>query len=480
MDKLETLKPERVFHYFKEISAIPRGSGNRVQISDYCVDFAKAHQLEYIQDAAHNVIIFKPASAGYEDSLPMILQGHLDMVCQKTPEKEIDFEAEGIHLVVEGDYLTADGTTLGADNGIAVAMMLAILESDTASHPPIEAIFTTDEEIGMLGAKELPFDKIKGKRMINIDAEEPDTVTVSCAGGTDVILKIPYGRIQMAGTRISVEVKGLKGGHSGIEINEGRVNADILAGRILHFINRNTELGLLSVDGGDKANAIPLFAKIEFVVPDAEAFLPTLDRFLEELRLELADREEGFAPELTVMEDGSFSVLDEISKDKVITALLTVPNGVMEMSCVIDDLVETSLNLGILQTEEDVVRLHFALRSSKNSAMKFLEERVKLIGRNLNAQIETGGYYPPWELNPASTLQQIYHQAYREQFGTDAKTMAIHAGLECAVFVANIEGLDCIAIGPELVDVHTVQERLTISSVEETYQLILRMLEKSK
>lgn len=479
MLQYDSLNPKRVFYYFKEISAIPRGSGNRTAISNYCVSFAKEHGLAYIQDKAENVIIYKPASKGYDSSAPVILQGHLDMVCQKTEEATVDFETDGIHLILDGDRLKAEHTTLGADNGIAVAMMLAILEDDALSHPPIEAIFTTDEEIGMLGAKELPYDKINGKTMINMDAEEPDTVTVSCAGGSDFEMKVPYRRVSCAGTRVVIVIKGLKGGHSGIEINQGRVNADILAGRILA---KGMMAGgnLISLWGGDKANAIPLLAELEFAVEDAKTFETKMSDVLREIQYEILDREENFAPEILVMEQGEFSVLDEDSQKRVMTALLAVPNGVMEMSRTIENLVETSLNLGIMKTEDGAVVLRFALRSNKKSAMQFLEDRLSAIADYIGAQTETGGYYPPWELNPDSPLQRIYHQVHKEQLGTDAKTVAIHAGLECAVFVANIPGLDCIAIGPDLTDVHTVQESLSVSSVAETYNLVLKILEKSR
>jgi len=480
MRKLRHLQPERVFYYFEEISAIPRGSGNRKAISDYCVQFAKEHHLKYLQDEAQNVIIFKAGSCGYETASPVILQGHLDMVCQKTPECNIDFETDGITLKIDGEYLKAEGTTLGADNGIAVAMMLAILESETLSHPPIEAVFTTDEEIGMLGANCLPYDKLKGKSMINMDAEDPDTVTVSCAGGSDFVLSLPIQRTEIRGTRVAITLQGLQGGHSGIEINEGRVNADILAGRVLTYAKRIADIRLLSIDGGDKGNAIPLACRIELVVPDGELFQKELSKQLDSIQAEIKDREPGFAPTIEVLETGSFLAMDVSSQNTLLAALLTVPNGVMDMSVVIDNLVETSLNLGILKTEEEQVFFQFALRSNKKSALEYLKDKLTAIAEHLGAQVETGGYYPPWELKQDSKLQRLYQELYLAQHGKTANAVAIHAGLECAVFVANIEGLDCIAIGPEALDVHTVKERLNISSVADTYNLVLSMLEKSK
>ncbi|MDO5310905.1 MAG: beta-Ala-His dipeptidase, partial [Clostridia bacterium] len=376
MGKLSALEPKRVFEYFEEISAIPRGSGNMEQISSYCMEFAKKHGLRAQRDAANNVIIYKDGAAGYETAEAVILQGHLDMVCQKADDCDIDFEKDGISLVTEGDTLRADGTTLGADNGIAVAMMLAILASDDIAHPPLEALFTTDEEVGMLGAMALCTDGLRGKKLINLDAEDPNTITVSCAGGSDFCMTMRPARKTAHGTRVILNLKGLAGGHSGIEIDSGRVNADILMGRVLNEAKAIGDFELLSVNGGNKGNAIPLCCSAEMVVANEEVFLRQLNDRLAVIKREIADREPDFAPTLCVMETGEFEALAPEARDRLIATLLCVPNGVVERSISIEDLVETSLNLGILKTETDKLTLHFTLRSNKQTALEFLEKRL--------------------------------------------------------------------------------------------------------
>lgn len=478
MGKLNHLKPERVFHYFEEISAIPRGSGNRKGISDYCTAFAAAHGLRVMCDDADNVIIFKKASAGYEGAEPVILQGHLDMVCQKTEDSPINFDKDGLKLYVDGDFVKAEGTTLGADNGIAVAMVLAILEDDTLSHPPIEAVFTSDEEIGMIGAMQLNMDSLKGKKMINLDAEDPTTLTVSCAGGSDFKMTIPLKRETVHGKRVVLRIKGLKGGHSGMEINAGKVNANMLAGRILHYAEKISDCRLISIDGGDKGNAIPLSCTAQLVVQETAFFVARIEAYLEVVKQEIADREAGFIPTVEVMEEDDFAVLDVQAQDKVMFTLLSAPNGVVDMSVTIENLVETSLNLGILKTEEEEALMYFSLRSNKSSAMAFLEERLLQLASHLGCKAESFGHYPPWEFKEDSELQKLYQETYLEQYGSKPKVVAIHAGLECGVFASQIEGLDCIAIGPETLDVHTVAERLSVSSTAATYELVLKLLEK--
>lgn len=480
MDKLAELEPKSVFKYFEEISHIPRGSGNMEKISAYCMEFAKKHSLKAVCDDANNVIIYKNGTEGYEKSEPVILQGHLDMVCQKTENKEIDFEKDGIDIKIEGNYITADGTSLGADNGIAVAMIFAILESDSIPHPPIEAVLTADEEIGMIGAGKLSFEGLKGKKMINIDAEESETITVSCAGGRDFVISLPINKVAVKGTKISLEVKGLKGGHSGVEINSGRVNADILMGRILNFAQNATKFDIVSIDGGEKSNAIPNFSRVCMVVDDAHEFVKALEVYIKTVKKEILDREPGFDIEIKINGKEECLALDKETCKKLIFLLNCVPNGVQEMSVVIENLVESSLNLGILKTEEEQIILHFALRSNKVSAIDFMEEKLCAIASFLECKAEVFGSYPPWEFNENSKLQKLYKEKYAEKFGTEPLVVAIHAGLECGVFSDGIKDLDCIAIGPELKDVHTVNEKLNISSTQEIFDLILNVLKECK
>lgn len=458
---------------------MPRGSGNMNGIADFCVDFAKKHGLKFIRDNANNVVIYKDAAKGYESAEPIILQGHLDMVCQKTNESSFDFEKDGIELLIDGEFIKANGTTLGADNGIAVAIILSILESDSIPHPAIEAVFTTDEEIGMIGAAALDGSVLSAKKMINLDSEEIDCVTVSCAGGSDFTAKLPTERIKASGNEITITLKGLKGGHSGICINEGRVNANILAGRILNYLNNNTKFSLVSVNGGDKINAITPICEIKVITTD-DNFKAVSEKYIDEIKTEIAHREPEFYAEIDVCENKTADSMVKASQDKAIYALLLAPNGVTEMSAEINGLVETSLNLGILKTEKNYVSYSFALRSNKKTAMKFLEDKLTAFFSPLSAEISTGGHYPPWEFNDRSELQKLYIDSYVAQFGEMPRVEAIHAGLECGVFADKIDGFDAIAIGPQMFDVHTVNERLEIKSVGEIYKLLLKILEKCR
>ena len=331
-------EPGNVFKYFEEISHIPHGSENMEAIAQYCVNFANEHNLKVIKDNANNVIIYKNASSGYENAEPVILQGHLDMVCQKDESLEIDFSKEGLSLYVDGDFIKARGTTLGADNGIAVAMILSILESNDIPHPPIEAVFTTDEEIGMIGALNLDMGLLKGKRMINLDAEEDDILTVSCAGGSDFIMVVPAKRNNETGYEVNVNFKGLRGGHSGMEIDKNRENADILAGRFLNHINKLCDFQIISVDGGDKGNAIPNACAIKICTDNPDKFTKAAEDYLKIISAEIYDHEPEFCYNIQIGEQGNFSVIEPHIKEKLIFTLLCVPDGVSKMSAEIKGL----------------------------------------------------------------------------------------------------------------------------------------------
>ena len=480
MSKLANLEPQRVFKYFEEICSIPHGSGNMEKIADYCVDFARRHSLKSVRDEANNVIIYKKATKGYENADAVILQGHLDMVCQKDEGVNIDFEKDGLDIFAEGDYIKARGTTLGGDNGIAVAMILAILENDTYAHPAIEAVFTTDEEIGMIGAGKLDFSLLSGKKMINMDSESQGVLTVSCAGGSDFEMTTSIERCKAQGQLVTIAVKGLKGGHSGVEIDKGRVNANVMMARILKQAEEFASFDLVSVDGGDKANAIPLCSVARLVCNSCEKLVIKLKEYADIIKREISFREEGFYLDIEVGENGIYDVMEKSVKDRVISALMSCPNGVVEMSAEIDNLVETSLNPGILQTDANQLRVHFALRSNKVSALMYLEERLKAFASLAGFATHTFGHYPPWEYNASSLLQKLYADKYMEKTGNEISVEAIHAGLECGVFSASINGLDCISIGPDMQDIHTSCEKLSISSVETVFHIVLKVLEECK
>ncbi len=465
----------RVLEIFEEICRIPHGSGNCGHLAQYCVQFAEKNGLRCHRDKADNVIIYKDSN---KNAQPVILQGHLDMVCQKDSQCDIDFLTEGITVLRDGDFLRADGTTLGADNGIAVAMVLSVLEQNDLTHPPIEAVFTTDEEVGMLGALALDTSLLSGKRLINLDSEEDDTVTVSCAGGSDVAATLPLTRINKQGEGITLTVSGLKGGHSGVEIDKHRVNAAKLLGRLLNDVAQTVEFDILSVDSGDKANAIPHTATAQLVTQNAVALQTALEHGLSVIKAEIAYRESNFCYSVSSLGTGEYAVFSPQEKEDVVYTLTCAPNGIVDMSAEIAGLVQTSLNLGILQTEKDAVRFQFALRSNKKTALRALENTLLCFFSKTNATVNMGGQYPPWEYRQNSELQTLYVKAYTHLFQSTPKVEAIHAGLECAVFSSAIKGVDCIAMGPTILDAHTTAERLSISSTEKVYSLVLYLLEQ--
>ena len=316
--------------------------------------------------------------------------------------------------------------------------------------------------------------------MINLDSEEAGILTVSCAGGSDFKLFLPIDKTVVNGTKICLEITDLKGGHSGVDIDKHRINADILAGRILNFAKNTSDFHIIKLDGGSKGNAIPFCCKAELVAEDAESFINIMENYISVVKNEISDREENCSIRLTAEDTGDFEVLETAARDKLIHLLLTTPNGVIDMSAQIDGLVETSLNLGILTTQENGIVMQYALRSNKASALDFLEDRLTAFASYNGCDSEISCRYEPWEFKKDSPLQKLYADAFCESFGHKPQIAAIHAGLECAVFAQKIEGVDCISIGPDMFDVHTVNEKLSISSAAETFSLLCEVLKKCK
>ena len=477
---LEHLKPERVFYYFEKMCEIPHGSGNTKQISDFCVNFAKEQGLEYYQDADNNVIIVKEASAGYEAAEPVILQGHLDMVCEKTADCPKDMEKEGLDIYVDGDFVRAKDTTLGGDNGIAVAMAMAILKDKTLSHPRVEAVFTVDEEIGLLGAGSIDVSPLKGKTMINIDSEDEGIFTVSCAGGNSTICRLPINTKEYEGVVYTLEITGCKGGHSGVEIDKGRCNPNVLMGRLLQDIQRGASLQIVSVDGGLKDNAIPVQSKA-VIVCDQEIVLKAS---VEQMQVVFANEYAGTDPDIQITftreENAKVKVMDEVSTQKVICLLSCMPNGVQKMSMDIAGLVQTSLNIGIVETHEDYFRMSFCVRSSVDSEREMLNRRIGTMITQLGGTMEIEGAYPGWEYKKDSRLRDLMVDVFKDQYGKEPTVEAIHAGLECGMFAGKIPGLDCVSIGPNLDQIHTVRENMSISSVQRVYEFVLEVLKRMK
>lgn len=475
---------QRVFYYFEEISRIPRGSGNTKQISDYCVAFAKEHGLKVKQDQAGNVIICKDGSKGRKQDEPVILQGHLDMVCEKDPDYSIDFTKDGLDLYTEGDFLQARGTTLGADDGIAIAYALAILENQEISHPPIEAVFTVDEEIGLLGAAALDCSVLRGRQMINIDMDVEGSFIVGCAGGRRIDCRIPVSYEEDHGEAYSLTIGGLKGGHSGSEIDEERGNAIALSGRVLKAIADEVTISLISLEGGQMDNAIPRSVTARVLVPTEEkdAFCQAVSKQEACLRREYRDTDSNL--KITVLAEGERreKVLSLSSMVKVLFFLREMPYGVISRSKKMPGLVETSLNPGIMrltdETDDDgpVFSVAFSVRSSVSSRKEELTERLSFLTEFLGGEASISGDYPGWDCKLQSEVQQKMCACYRALTGKEPQVMAIHAGLECGIFSDRLQGLDCISLGPDCFDIHTTKERLSISSAVRCYRLLLAFL----
>ena len=477
---LEHLQPERVFYYFEKICQIPHGSGNTKQISDFSVDFAKEHGLEYYQDADNNVIIIKEASAGYEDAEPVILQGHMDMVCEKTADCTKDMATEGLDVYVDGEYVCAKNTTLGGDDGIAVAMALAILEDDTLEHPRVEAVFTVDEEIGLLGAGSIDVSPLKGKMMINIDSEDEGIFTVSCAGGNTSDCRLPIHTNDYEGIAYTLEITGCKGGHSGVEIDKGRSNPNVLMGRLLQEIQRGASLQIVSVDGGLKDNAIPVQSKAVIVCEQEIVVKASVEHMQKVFSNEYATADPDIKITLIKEENAKVKVTDPVSTDKIICMLICMPNGIQSMSMDIDGLVQTSLNIGIVETKENYFRMSFCVRSSVDSEREMLNRRIEALMAQLSGTMKIDGDYPGWEYKKDSTLRELMIDVFKDQYGTKPKVEAIHAGLECGMFAGKIPGLDCVSIGPDLRQIHTVRESMNIPSVQRVYAFVLEVLKRMK
>lgn len=478
MSELNTLEPVNVFHYFEEISKIPRGSGNTAAMTKYLMDFAAAKGLSAESDEAGNVIIRKDASAGYEEVPTVILQGHVDMVCAKTPESKHDFTTDPISLIVEGDYLHADGTTLGGDDGIAVAYMLAILDDKAAAHPALECVFTTDEETGLLGANALDFSKLKGRKLINIDSEQEGVLTVGCAGGIRVDNVIPVGRATVKGLPVLVEVRGLKSGHSGDAIDKGRLNANKLLARYLMELDGVAPFSLVDVSGGDKDNAIPAFSRTHFVIDedDLAAARTFTEEFAAKVRREYAKTDDTFTITLESGHTHKVTALDADSQEKILLFLNQAPDGVFHMSGTTPGLVQTSSNLGIMRTGEKQFVATSLVRSSVLTERDFIADKFENLTRFLGGSVIKRSGYPAWEYKEDSDLRDLMIEVYRAIYEEDPKITMIHGGLECGIFYGKANDIDAVSIGPDIIAIHTPDEKLSISSVERVFDFLLSVL----
>ena len=476
---LENLEPQDVFYYFEEICKIPHGSGNTGQISDYLKAFANEHGLYCRQDELNNIIMIKEASKGYEDHEPVLLQGHMDMVAVKDADCTIDMTKDGLQLEILGDRLTAKGTSLGGDDGIAVAFGLALLAGEEYRHPRIELILTVDEEVGMEGATGLTVDDLTAKRMINLDQEEEKIFITGCAGGARIDIRKKTETEQIKGLLCKLKISGLQGGHSGQEINKERGNAICLMGRLLAALQEKTPVYLKEVSGGTADNAIPNEVCAEIVVTE---WTEDVAAFMEEqfcgLKAEFAGKEDGLKCELQVgAEDALIEVCNRKDSEQWIHLLNVIPHGVIANSVKMKGLVETSLNPGILNVSAVEGMVSTSVRSSNTAAKEALINQLKSLAALCNATVGIRGDYPGWDYDPDSPLREKMVTIYEEMYGVKPQIEAIHAGLECGIFQSKIPGLDCVSIGPDMQDIHTTRETLSIPSVQRVWKFLLKVLE---
>ena len=471
---LAGLEPKAVFTFFEQLCGIPHGSGNTAAASAWAADFARQRGLKHRRDAAGNVIIWKDASPGYEDHPPVMLQGHLDMVCVKDSGVSHDFLSDPLELYIDGDWIKARGTTLGGDDGAAVAMMMALLDDGGLAHPPIEAVFTVDEEVGLLGAAALDCSDLKSRLLINLDSEAEGVLTVGCAGGArcDLFLQVP--REEAEGGLCTFSVTGLPGGHSGAEIHKNIANANRLLAQCLAEL---PGLRLVSLRGGLQDNAIPDRCQAVLALPEdqADAAAAKLTEVFQRERAAYAEAPNA-ACSFARAAHPAAAALSEADSRKVLDLILSAPNGVQAMEPDLPGQVRTSLNLGIAELEEGALHLTWSVRSSSAAEKDALVERLRALTQQAGASFDIRGDYPAWEYRKDSQLRDVMVRVFREKYGREPVVETIHAGLECGLLAGKLPGLDAVSIGPDMADIHSPRERLNIASVERTWRYLLEVL----
>ena len=480
MHILQDLEPAKVFSYFEKICSIPHTSFHEKQLSDYCVSFAKEHNLYYEQDDMGNVLIVADATPGYENEPAIMLQGHLDMVGDKTAKSNLDLEKDGLLLYIDGDYIRAKGTTLGGDDGIAVAYALTVLDDTSIPHPRLEVVLTVCEEVGLLGATAMDLSSCKATRLINVDSEIEGILTAGCAGGIRVRSELPVNRTLRNGMVTNFSLEGLIGGHSGMEIDKGRANANILLGRFLMQLSHRVDYDLITINGGAKENVIPKTGFVSLLIKenDIKATYEVMNEFTAQMSAEYGTADPGIH---LIMKQGSDtpverSVIDKDSLNRIITALNTMPNGVQAMSMDLPGLVETSLNMGVIELTEDVFCMRFSIRSSVPSAKQYITSKVTFLTQMLGGWVSFSGEYPAWPYERESRFRDICVDIYKTQYGKEPKIQLMHAGLECGIIADKLPGIDCISFGPNLIDIHTPNEHMSISSVARVWEFLKAIL----
>lgn len=482
MGVLDNLEPKKVFHFFEEISKIPRPSYKEKQISDYLANFAKERGLSYIQDKSHNIIIIKEAAKGYEDVEPIMLQVHIDMVCEKKPGIDKDMDKEGIDIDHDDKYIFAKGTTLGADDGIGDAICMALLDDKELEAPRLEVIFTTSEEIGMDGATDLDISMLKGKKLINVDSEEEGVFCVGCAGGSSVNIKYDSVLEDKNGSILKIDVKDFTGGHSGQEITKERANGIRILSRVILKARESYDLSIISMNGGGKDNAIPRFSEAEILVKKEDE-----DKVIKEIN----DEVKKILNEYKVTDPDAKIIVSSLGEkmvkatslsetDKILTFILSTPNAIQRMSVESEGMPETSLNLGILEFKDGHLELVYAVRSSFESARYALESDMRLLTKVLGGKLYVNSPYPAWEYNSHSPLKDKMSEIYKDMFNVTPRIEIIHAGLECGIMAGKVENLDCISIGPNVLGAHTTEEKFEIASAKRLYEYLKRVLKEVK
>jgi dipeptidase D len=481
MSAISNLEPKLVWKHFDEIRKIPRCSKHEEKIRKYIVDFAKKHNLEYKIDKIGNVVIRKSATKGMENKKGVILQGHMDMVCEKNSDVDFDFSKDSIQLNLKGDVLTAVGTTLGADNGIGLAMSLAILEDKTLKHGPIEALFTVDEETGLTGAFAMEKDLLKGKILLNLDSEDFGVLTVGCAGGGDSQIKLPFKTQPVNGTmdNVMIKVSGLRGGHSGVDIHEQRGNAIKLLSRMLWKAKSDYKFYITEIKGGDKHNAIPreAYAKIVVDKKDKDKFVSMLKTEEKYILDEIKPIDPNFKVDVEKIENLKTTMTAD-SQNYLLDLLHGLPHGVDKMNYDIPELVDTSTNLATVSIKDKNIEIGMSTRSSIKSALQDFRDRIRAVAELSGAEVKEDSPYPGWKPNLDSDILKLSKKIFKDVYGKEPKVEAIHAGLECGIIGEKYPGMDMISIGPTIKYPHSPEEQVHVSTVDKTYKFVLKILEK--
>ena len=469
------LEPKKVFSYFKQLSDIPRGSGNEAAAARFVARTAENLGCSAVIDEANNVFVTAPASAGYEDHAPIMLQGHLDMVCEANRDTVHDFMTDPIKLVLNSDILSADGTTLGADNGVAVAIMLAVLDSDLP-HPALECLFTTEEETGLNGMRSFDASLAKSRRLINLDSAGEGEATVSCAGGvrSHISFSADCEPIENDSNIYTITLNGLAGGHSGEDIHLGRIGAVSAMARILYTVSKSTDIRIVSFDGGSRDNAIPRECFVVAAVKKSNVFISAVSAEADKIKAELTPDDCNF--KVTVTPSEASEALSVKRSLELIAMLRNLPNGVYGMSRQVPGLVETSSNLGVIKPSAEGYDITVSSRSSVESKLDDMEMRVECAALPSGSSVTHNSRYPGWDYLEGSPLQQLYLETYKNLFGKEAKVIGIHAGLECGLLKGKLPDMDMISIGPDIRNLHSPDETLSVSSLERLWNLVCSIL----